>query len=49
MTAGKNLKRAASTVEVNDLLTWDQKQILEFMENCLETAKKEGSVRIIFS
>lgn len=27
---------------------WDRKQILEFMENCLTTAREEGSVRIVF-
>lgn len=27
---------------------WDQKQILEFIQNCLATAQKEGSVKVYF-
>ncbi|GAE27351.1 hypothetical protein JCM9140_3485 [Halalkalibacter wakoensis JCM 9140] len=32
----------------NDSSTWDQKQILHFIENCFSTAQKEGSVRVLF-
>lgn len=38
----------ASSIEKSDSLPWDQKQILSFIVNCLETAKKEGSVRVFF-
>ncbi|WP_163100164.1 hypothetical protein [Peribacillus alkalitolerans] len=31
-----------------DFLTWDQKQILSFIQNCLSIAQKEGSVRVYF-
>lgn len=27
---------------------WDHKQILEFIQNCLATAQKEGNVRVAF-
>lgn len=30
------------------LLAWDKKQIRVFIENCLETAQKEGRVQIYF-
>ena len=29
-------------------LPWDQKQILFFIQNCLKTALKEGSVKVAF-
>ncbi|MFJ7724980.1 hypothetical protein ACIQXV_02340 [Neobacillus sp. NPDC097160] len=32
----------------SDVLTWDQKQILNFILNCLATAQKEESVRVYF-
>ncbi|TWD94584.1 hypothetical protein FB550_113117 [Neobacillus bataviensis] len=32
----------------SDSLPWDQKQILNFIQNCLATAKMEGGVRIYF-
>ncbi|WP_180271643.1 hypothetical protein [Fredinandcohnia onubensis] len=28
--------------------SWDQKQILLFLQNCLATARKEGSVAVFF-
>lgn len=31
-----------------DKLPWDQKQILDFILNCLATVEKEGSVRVYF-
>jgi hypothetical protein len=27
---------------------WDQKQILNFIQNCLATAQKDGSVKVLF-
>jgi hypothetical protein len=32
----------------SDFLTWDQKQILKFIQSCLTTAQKEGSVKVLF-
>lgn len=32
----------------SDLLSWDKKQISDFLLNCLATAKKEGSVGVYF-
>ncbi len=32
----------------DDSLTWDEKQIKRFILNCLATAQKEGSVKILF-
>jgi conjugal transfer/entry exclusion protein len=32
----------------SDFSTWDLKQILNFIQNCLETAQNEGSVRVCF-
>ncbi|WNF36904.1 hypothetical protein RJD24_21335 [Bacillaceae bacterium IKA-2] len=32
----------------SDFLTWDKKQISDFLLNCLATAKKEGSVGVYF-
>lgn len=34
--------------ENNDSLGYDQKQILNFIQNCLATAKKEGIVKVFF-
>lgn len=31
-----------------DSLSWDQKQILRFLSNCLATAQEEGSVTVFF-
>jgi len=30
-------------------LAWDQKQIHDFIINCLATAQKEGSVKVLFA
>ncbi|MDP4085269.1 MAG: hypothetical protein Q8934_11735 [Bacillota bacterium] len=35
-------------VSESDFLDWDRKQILNFIQNCLATAQKEGSVRVYF-
>lgn len=32
----------------SDFLTWDLKQMKDFIQNCFTTAQKEGSVRIYF-
>ncbi|MGF6952720.1 hypothetical protein QF028_005225 [Neobacillus sp. B4I6] len=37
-----------NSLSESDFLTWDQKQILNFIQNCLATAKIEGSVRVYF-
>lgn len=37
-----------TSLSESDSLTWDQKQILNFIQNCLATAQKEGSVRVFF-
>jgi hypothetical protein len=37
-----------ASLSENDFLDWDQKQILNFIENCFATAQKEGSVRVLF-
>ncbi|MDQ0253516.1 hypothetical protein J2S74_000888 [Evansella vedderi] len=37
-----------STLLESDYSNWDLKQILNFIQNCLETAQKEGSVRVYF-
>lgn len=29
-------------------LPWDQRQMLDFIQNCLTTAKKEGSVEVYY-
>jgi hypothetical protein len=42
-TYGKIVSRSKS-----DFIDWDQKQIHEFILNCLTTAQKEGTVRVFF-
>ena len=37
-----------SSLSESDFLAWDQKQILNFILNCLATAQKEESVRVCF-
>ncbi|MGJ7922942.1 hypothetical protein [Neobacillus sp. LXY-4] len=32
----------------NKFENWDQKQIMDFIQNCLATAQKEGCVRVYF-
>ncbi|WP_261134378.1 hypothetical protein [Bacillus sp. Marseille-Q3570] len=47
LNAGKELfNNEGSSLSEGD--SWDQKQILNFVRNCLTTAKKEGSVRVSF-
>lgn len=33
----------------DDFLVWQQKEIQKFITSCLETAQKEGSVKVLFS
>lgn len=40
------IEKAASSD--SDFLTWELKQIKDFIQNCYTTAQKEGSVRIYF-
>ncbi|UTR08857.1 hypothetical protein MM300_13015 [Evansella sp. LMS18] len=32
----------------SDFLDWDEKQILDFLQNCLRAAEDEGSVKVLF-
>jgi hypothetical protein len=41
-------KNGDSSLAKKEFFAWDQKQILNFIQNCLATAKLEGSVRIYF-
>ncbi|MBG9542010.1 hypothetical protein ACOSZF_00515 [Cytobacillus firmus] len=43
----KLFNTSASLVE-SDCTSWDQKQILHFIQNCLATAQKEKSVEVYF-
>ncbi|TKC16143.1 hypothetical protein [Robertmurraya kyonggiensis] len=40
--------KSDSSAPKSDFVIWDQKQILDFIQNCLATAQKEGSVRVYF-
>lgn len=42
-TYGKVVSRSES-----NFIDWDLKQIHEFIQNCLTTAQKEGTVRVFF-
>ncbi|WP_413302705.1 hypothetical protein AA0X95_24525 [Bacillus sp. 1P10SD] len=44
----KALNKYKQLYKNGDSQNWDLKQILEFIQNCLETAKKEESVRVYF-
>ncbi|WP_453991457.1 hypothetical protein [Bacillus nitroreducens] len=37
-----------TTLQNNEPTNWDQRQILQFIQNCLATAHKEGSVNVYF-
>ncbi len=41
-------KNSDSSLSGSNSIPWDQKQILNFIQNCLATAQKEGSVRVYF-
>ncbi|MDR4945297.1 hypothetical protein [Neobacillus cucumis] len=42
------LYKNGDSLSESDILTWDKKRILNFIQNCLLTAKIEGSVRVYF-
>ncbi|RSD29556.1 hypothetical protein [Mesobacillus subterraneus] len=44
----KKLFKTGESLSESDCVSWDQKQILIFIKNCLETAQKEESVEIYF-
>ncbi|MGM0903956.1 MAG: hypothetical protein ACQEXB_22990 [Bacillota bacterium] len=44
----KELNNSGNLPSNSDFLTWDQKQILNFILNCLTTARKEENVRVYF-
>ncbi|MBT2733848.1 hypothetical protein [Bacillus sp. ISL-7] len=48
MNVYKQFYKNGNSLSESDFLTWDQKQILNFIQNCLATAKIEGSVRVYF-
>ncbi|MFP5107075.1 hypothetical protein ACSU6B_09920 [Neobacillus sp. C211] len=48
MNVYKQFYKNGNSLSESDFLTWDQKQILNFIQNCLGTAKIEGSVRVYF-
>ncbi|MBT2727197.1 hypothetical protein J7E63_09635 [Bacillus sp. ISL-75] len=48
MNVYKQFYKNGDSLSESDFLTWDQKQILNFIQNCLATAKIEGSVRVYF-
>lgn len=45
----KEFYKNGASLSESDFLPWDQKQILNFLLNCFETAQKEGSVRVCFA
>lgn len=44
----KELYKNDDSLSESDFLDWDQKQILNFIRNCLATAQKEECVRVYF-
>jgi hypothetical protein len=48
LNAYKKLYNNGDSLSESDVQTWDQKQILDFILNCLATVQKEGSVRVYF-
>jgi len=44
----KKLFNTGESVSESDCKSWDQKQILNFIQNCLATAQKEKSVEVYF-
>ncbi|MEH7096136.1 hypothetical protein [Neobacillus vireti] len=41
-------KKGDFSLTRREFFPWDQKQILDFIQNCLTTANNEGSVRVYF-
>ncbi|MFJ5715980.1 hypothetical protein [Neobacillus sp. NPDC093127] len=48
LSASKRFYKNGDSLSESDFLTWDQKQIQNFIQNCLATAKIEGSVEVYF-
>lgn len=44
----KKLFKTGDSLSESDCVSWDQKQILNFIQSCLATAKKEKSVEVYF-
>jgi len=48
MNVYKQVYKNSDSLSESNFLTWDLKQILNFIQNCLATAKIEGNVRVYF-
>ncbi|MGG3467640.1 hypothetical protein ABES02_09185 [Neobacillus pocheonensis] len=48
LRAYKQFYKNGDSLSDSDSLTWDQKQIHTFIQNCLATAKIEGNVKVYF-
>ena len=48
MNGYEQFYKNGDSLSESNLLNWDQKQIQNFIQNCLATAKIEGSVRVYF-
>lgn len=48
LSASKQFYKNGDSLSESDFSTWDQKQIQNFIQNCLATAKVEGSVEVYF-
>ena len=48
MNVYKQFYKNGNSLSESEFLTWDQKQILNFIQNCLAIAKIEWSVRVYF-
>ena len=48
MNTFKQIFGSVDSLSKNDSMDWDQKQILDFIQNCLATAQKDGSVKVFF-
>ncbi|MCM3125228.1 hypothetical protein QNH36_02135 [Mesobacillus sp. AQ2] len=44
----KKFFKTGDTPSESDCTSWDQKQILKFIQSCLATAQKEDSVEVYF-
>jgi hypothetical protein len=48
MNTFKQIFGNVDSLSKSDSMDWDQKQILDFIQNCLATAQKDGSVKVFF-
>jgi hypothetical protein len=48
LSASKRFYKNGDSLSERDFSSWDQKQIQNFIQNCLTTAKIEGSVKVYF-